>query len=162
MVHLCLKVRQNQNAFFKPTFSPNNEQTKSILLLWDLFPFVFWRKLKAPKRHFEINWPLESSQWKRKNRVLQVFSWNCFLVCMNLWNSVLYPDVGIFLQKLTYPGQKTPHLNIWEIKHDGKIDPIMGRSNKNDFHTLVGCLIWMQIKLVADTELVWFWLNFQL
>ena len=81
---------------------------------------------------------------------------------MNLWNSVLYPDVGIFLQKLTYPGQKPPHLNIWEIKHDGKIDPIMGRSNKNDFHTLVGCLIWMQIKLVADTELVWFWLNFQL
>ena len=75
---------------------------------------------------------------------------------MNLWNSVLHPDVGIFLQKLTYPGQKPPHLNIWEIKHDGKIDPIMGRSNKNDFHTLVGCLIWMQIKLVVDIELVCF------
>ena len=26
----------------------------------DLFSFVFWRKLKTPKRHFEITWPLES------------------------------------------------------------------------------------------------------
>ena len=24
----------------------------------DLFSLVFWRKLKTPKRHFEINWPL--------------------------------------------------------------------------------------------------------
>ena len=24
----------------------------------DLFSFVFWKKLKPPKRHFEINWPL--------------------------------------------------------------------------------------------------------
>ena len=24
----------------------------------DLFSFIFWRKLKTPKRHFEINWPL--------------------------------------------------------------------------------------------------------
>ena len=26
----------------------------------DLFSFVFWRKLKKPKRHFEIIWPLRS------------------------------------------------------------------------------------------------------
>ena len=24
----------------------------------DLLSFVFWKKLKTPKRHFEINWPL--------------------------------------------------------------------------------------------------------
>ena len=24
----------------------------------DLFSFIFWKKLKTPKRHFEINWPL--------------------------------------------------------------------------------------------------------
>ena len=24
----------------------------------DLFSFVFWKNLKIPKRHFEINWPL--------------------------------------------------------------------------------------------------------
>ena len=52
-----LKVRQSRNDFFKPTFPPKTERTNSILLLWDLFLFVFWRKLKAPKRHFEINWP---------------------------------------------------------------------------------------------------------
>ena len=27
----------------------------------DLFLFVFWKKLKTPKRHFEINWPLDGS-----------------------------------------------------------------------------------------------------
>ena len=26
----------------------------------DLFSFVFWKKLKTPKRRFEINWPLSS------------------------------------------------------------------------------------------------------
>ena len=53
-----LKVRQNRNDFFKPTFPPKNEWRNSILLLRDLFSFVFWRKLKTPKRHFEIIWPL--------------------------------------------------------------------------------------------------------
>ena len=53
-----LKVRQNRNDFFKPTFPPKNEQLNSILLLWDLFLFVYWRKSKTPKRHFENNWPL--------------------------------------------------------------------------------------------------------
>ena len=24
----------------------------------DLFSFLFWKNLKTPKRHFEINWPL--------------------------------------------------------------------------------------------------------
>ena len=35
-----------------------------MTILWiimDLFSFVFWRKLKTPKSHFEINWPL----WER-------------------------------------------------------------------------------------------------
>ena len=30
----------------------------SFLQVWDMFSFVFWKKLKTPKRHFEINWPL--------------------------------------------------------------------------------------------------------
>ena len=54
--------RQNQNVFFKPTFPPKNGRTNSILLLWDLFLFGFWRKLKTPNRHFEIKWPLEISR----------------------------------------------------------------------------------------------------
>ena len=28
----------------------------------DLFSFVFWRKYKTPKNHFEITWPLESGE----------------------------------------------------------------------------------------------------
>ena len=29
-----------------------------MIPLVDLFSFVFWKKLKTPKRRFEINWPL--------------------------------------------------------------------------------------------------------
>jgi hypothetical protein len=50
-----LKVRKIRNYFFKPTFLPKNERTNSILLLVDLFSFFFWKKVKTPKRHFEIN-----------------------------------------------------------------------------------------------------------
>ena len=57
---LCeLKVRQIRNDFFKPPFLPKDEQTNSTLLLVDLFSFVFWKKVMTPKRHFEINWPLD-------------------------------------------------------------------------------------------------------
>ena len=45
-------------------FPPKNERTNSTLLLWNLrstcFRSFFWRKLKTPKRHFEIIWPLMS------------------------------------------------------------------------------------------------------
>ena len=52
-----IKVRQIWNDFFKPTFLPKNEGTNSFLLLVNLFLFVSWKKVKTPKRHFEINWP---------------------------------------------------------------------------------------------------------
>ena len=29
---------------------------------FDFFSFVFWKKVKTPKRHFEINWPLSRQQ----------------------------------------------------------------------------------------------------
>ena len=55
-IHGChLEVRQIQNIFFKPTFLLKNERTNSSLPLVDLFSFVFWMKVKTPKRHFEIN-----------------------------------------------------------------------------------------------------------
>ena len=50
----ALKVRQIQNDFFKMTFLPKNERTNSTLLLVDLFLFVFWEKVKTPKRHFDL------------------------------------------------------------------------------------------------------------
>ena len=55
---IVIKVRQSRNDFIKLTFLPKNERKNSTLLLCDLFSFVFWKKLKIPKRHFEINWPL--------------------------------------------------------------------------------------------------------
>ena len=53
-----LKIRQIRNDFIKPTFLPKNEWKNLTLLLVDLFSFGFWKKVKIPKRHFEINWPL--------------------------------------------------------------------------------------------------------
>ena len=58
-----------------PTFPPKNEETNSILLLWDLFSLVFWRKLKTPKRDFEIIWPL--AETKQKNH--DIFEWTKIL-----------------------------------------------------------------------------------
>ena len=55
---LQLKVRQIRNDFFKPTFLPKKPLNKFTLLLVNLFLFVIWKKVKTPKRHFEINWPL--------------------------------------------------------------------------------------------------------
>ena len=37
----------------------------------DLFSFVFWRKLKTPKRHFEINWPLV---WRTLKKAITAIS----------------------------------------------------------------------------------------
>ena len=69
---LCLKVKQNRNDFFKTTFPSINEQKNSILLLWDLFSFVFWRKLYTTKRHFEINWPLAKFELEIYGNVFKV------------------------------------------------------------------------------------------
>ena len=45
-----LKDRQSRNYFFKPKFLPKNG--------WTCFRSFFWKKLKTPKRHCEIKWPL--------------------------------------------------------------------------------------------------------
>ena len=34
--------------------SSKNEQMNSFLLVCDVFSFLFWKKLRTPKRHFEI------------------------------------------------------------------------------------------------------------
>ena len=53
-----IKGQTNSKLFFQAKVSSKNEQTNSTLLLVDLFSFVFWKKVKTPKRHFEINWHL--------------------------------------------------------------------------------------------------------
>ena len=96
---LLLKVRQSRNDFFKPTFLPKNERTNSTLLLVDLFSFIFWKKVKTPKRHFEINITVSSDkillkcnnvQWRKctfkttmittRNTTMELgFGNNCFV-----------------------------------------------------------------------------------
>ena len=54
-----LKVRQSRNDFFQADVS-YKKQSKELYFT-TMKPqerLVFWRKLKTPKRHFEINWPL--------------------------------------------------------------------------------------------------------
>ena len=55
-----LKVSKFQKQIVKPWIHPKNERMNSFLLLCNLFLFVFWKKLKTLKRHFEINWPLKN------------------------------------------------------------------------------------------------------
>ena len=57
-----LKVRQSRICrFFQAEDSSKiNERTNefdfiTIIPQFDLFSFVFWKKLKTPKRHLEIN-----------------------------------------------------------------------------------------------------------
>ena len=39
----------------------SKKQMNSFLQVCDVISFVFWKKLKTPKRHFEIIWPLIST-----------------------------------------------------------------------------------------------------
>ena len=45
---LNISSKKQTNKFYFTTMKPEV----------DLFSFVFWRKLKTPKRHFEIIWPV--------------------------------------------------------------------------------------------------------
>ena len=59
-----LKVNQFRKQIVKPWILPKNERMNLPLLLWDVFLFIFWKKLKSTKRHFEINWPLKHNNWE--------------------------------------------------------------------------------------------------
>ena len=49
---------------------PKTEWVNSSLLLYAMFLFIFWKKLKTPKRHFEINWPLKGQTISKANNGL--------------------------------------------------------------------------------------------
>ena len=59
-----VKVRQSCNDFFQADLSFKKWMKKfdftTMIHQVDLSSFVFWNKLKIPKRHFEINWPLQN------------------------------------------------------------------------------------------------------
>ena len=94
---------------FSADVSSKNEQTNSTLLPWYLFSFVFWKKLKTPKRHFEINWPLflEVSQIKYIRTIIvkvgkndwdwEAYRKSCYFHCSVLPQEWLLsqPDSGL-------------------------------------------------------------------
>ena len=43
----------------------------------DLISFVFWRKLKTPKKHFEIIWPLQTGRER--------YSWAALITISTIW-----------------------------------------------------------------------------
>ena len=71
---ICIRQRDDKTQDYCPAFvhkgqliskancqamnSSKNEHMNSFFLLCNVFLFVFWKKLKTPKRHFEIIWPL--------------------------------------------------------------------------------------------------------
>ena len=56
------KGQTKSQQFFQADVPSKNRTNEfnftSMIPQVDLFLFVFWKKLKTPKRHFEINWPL--------------------------------------------------------------------------------------------------------
>ena len=50
----------------------------SFLIVCEVFSFVFWKKLKTPKRHFKIIWRLVCHLWKKTLSSLS--KWNFFLL----------------------------------------------------------------------------------
>ena len=62
VVGFMLKVSKTQKQIVKPWILPKTRMNEfgftTLIPQVDLSSFVFWKKLKTPKRHFEINWPL--------------------------------------------------------------------------------------------------------
>ena len=107
----------------------------------DLFSFVFWRKLKTPKRHFEINWPLAPTtkaslqNWFRK-KILDVHKYKITKRCvlsekntyMLKWFVVLY-SLAMFrrsVQRILLPLSSSTKTNSRDIR-------IPGFPNSRDF-----------------------------
>ena len=78
---MLVKVRQIRNDFFKPKFLPKNEWSNSFLLLVDLVSFVFWKKVKTPKRQLEIN-PLKTNNFWNPVRAFWGHCWK-FSMCLS-------------------------------------------------------------------------------
>ena len=60
---IVIKGQTKSKRFFQANVS-SKKRTKEFYFTTmkpqvNLFSFIFWRKLKTPKRHFKINWPLE-------------------------------------------------------------------------------------------------------
>ena len=63
IINQCSSKGQTKSKWFFQADISSKKQTNEFYFTTmkpqvDLFLFVFWKKLKTPKRHCEINWPL--------------------------------------------------------------------------------------------------------
>ena len=84
------KGQTKSKWFFQTDVSSKNRTNEfdftTMILQVDLFSFVFWKKLKTPKRHFEINRPLEKKKilfFKRPIQLKVVWSYDDLLWFVN-------------------------------------------------------------------------------
>ena len=68
--------------------SSKKRSMNSFLLVFDMFSFVFWKKLKTPKRYFEINWPLIRKGIQPSIKY-QSRSFNWFVTAKNSFRSII-------------------------------------------------------------------------
>ena len=79
---------QTKSKWFFPADVSSKKQTKEFnFTTMRLVLFVFWRKLKTPKRHFEINWSLTS--WENFNVWLWLLYWAIGQIIFSLQPSAL-------------------------------------------------------------------------
>ena len=93
-----LKGQPNSKWFFWADVSSNKQTDKfNFTIFLTFFLFVFWKKVKIPKRHFEINLPLEGPQGQPLGGILE--SW-CFMILKILHQNFLIKGSNFVLSPL--------------------------------------------------------------
>ena len=107
----------------------------------DLFSFVSWEKLKTPKRHFEINWPLASFFFHDKK--LDVGSMKFWLHCALRLRQRHFFSFFFFLWS-TFPD----FFLVFQIKYLMLTDLLPNstlKSNWNDYIFGNICIVWRKV-----------------
>ena len=130
---LILKVRKIQNDFSSQCFFKKTNKKIRLYYLLTCFLFIFWKKVKTPRRHFEINWPLASESTKKYGgHGFQRFSpqmqwlkskkkklWEQFMICLltSTANPVLIQKIEPgWLSWLADKSQTAPNVLIFGSK----------------------------------------------
>ena len=87
----------------------------SFLLLCNVFSFIFWKKLKSPKRHFEIKRPLNLAHFSRKYPKCIIFHQNMNSVSCYSKNTVLCIFLETFSLFSGSLGRKMKSVVFWKL-----------------------------------------------
>ena len=85
----------------------------------DLFSFVFWRKLKTPKRHFEINWPLAGKSKKKP--------WKIYLDPQNMMLNIHCKPIPVMktgISLCSISNREKPVFINWEPCNENRFFPV--------------------------------------